>query len=59
MGKGPCWARAWLKNQRVELGPKGQVQEVQEVEFPNSRGPLIGIEGKPKLQKKESKQYGV
>lgn len=42
--KGLCWARVWLQNQREESGPKGQVQELQEVESPNSRAPLPGTE---------------
>lgn len=44
MEKGPCWARAWLQNQRAEPGPKGSVQELQEVESPNTRGSLTGVE---------------
>lgn len=56
MGKDTCWARVWLQNQRVELGPKGQVQEIQDVESPNPRQQLTGLEARLRRQKKKSKQ---
>lgn len=53
-GKDACWVRGRPKNQRVELLPKGRVQEPQEVESPNPRGPPTGLE--VPTPKKKSKQ---